>query len=147
MYFGNTSQMQILHATIAHNSKERESITYFVRQINDRINDHLLSKNILNPRQPMGYKKLTWTINMAMWWNSPRPPCFTGTVMKNLVPSLEKTGSSFCKCEIMLASHAFLFTSQSLRRNLRFHVSLLSVVAMKTNGEIPSDLKHCSSCR
>lgn len=30
-----------------------------------------------------------------MWWNSPRPPCLTGTVMKNLLPSLENTGSSF----------------------------------------------------
>lgn len=37
----------------------------------------------------------TWTRNMAMWWNSPRPPCLTGTVMKNLLPSLENTGSSF----------------------------------------------------
>lgn len=30
-----------------------------------------------------------------MWWNSPLPPCLTGTVMKNLLPSLENTGSSF----------------------------------------------------
>lgn len=61
--------------------------------------------------------------------------------MKNLVPSLEKMGSSFCKCEIMLVSHAFHPTSQILRRNLRFLVCLLSVVAMKTNGEISLDLR------
>ena len=32
---------------------------------------------------------------MAMWWNSPRPPCFTGTVRKKRLASLEKTGSWF----------------------------------------------------
>ena len=38
---------------------------------------------------------LTWTRNIAMWLYSPRPPCLTGTVIKNLLPSLENTGSSF----------------------------------------------------
>lgn len=38
----------------------------------------------------------TCVVNMAMWWNSPRPPCLTGTVRKNLFPSLENTGSWFC---------------------------------------------------
>lgn len=30
-----------------------------------------------------------------IWLNVPRPPCFKGTVMKNVVQSLENTGSSF----------------------------------------------------
>lgn len=38
-------------------------------------------------------------VNMAMWWNSPRPPCFTGTVRKNLLLSLENTGSWFCRTQ------------------------------------------------
>lgn len=32
---------------------------------------------------------------MVMWLNVPLPPCFKGTVMKNVLQSLEKTGSSF----------------------------------------------------
>lgn len=40
---------------------------------------------------------LTCVVNMAMWWNSPRPPCLTGTVRKKRLPSLENTGSWFCR--------------------------------------------------
>lgn len=32
---------------------------------------------------------------MVMWLKVPRSPCFKGTVMKNVVQSLEKAGSSF----------------------------------------------------
>lgn len=34
---------------------------------------------------------------MVMWLNVPRPPCFKGMVTKNVVQSLENTGSSFWK--------------------------------------------------
>ena len=34
-------------------------------------------------------------VNMAIWWKSPCPPCFTGMVRKNLLLSFENTGFWF----------------------------------------------------
>ncbi len=41
--------------------------------------------------------QLTWEVDMDIWKNFPRPPCGMARVKKNLYPSLENSGGSFCR--------------------------------------------------
>lgn len=81
----------------------------------------------------LGYEHCGWTftcvVNMAMWWNSPRPPCLTGTVRKNLLPSLEKTGSWFCRKQRCINStllnqstHSYLGLGVNIRQKSDFSI-------------------------
>lgn len=66
-----------------------------------------------------------------MWWNSPRPPCLTGTVRKKRLLSLENTGSWFCRTHRSLLKfpHTGLCSEQ-------FRILLHELVTCDRNGTV-----------